>query len=248
MATGRGVHVYVVDSGIEIGHKEFEGRADHFWAAPKLRELDVEDCTGHGTHVAGVIAGKNTGVAKKALLHDVRVIGCKDESSNSDIIMALDHILQQHDRATPGVVNLSLGPDSKNAGPKRSAALDAAIQSVIAAGITVVAAAGNDAINGCDMTPAGTEGVITVGASNEFDYRASFSNFGPCVSVFAPGTEVISAKVGGGHSNKRGTSQASPFVAGVVAQYLQGNPSALPAEVLKALQDAASRDVLKSTN
>jgi subtilisin family serine protease len=249
IATGKGVNAYILDSGIDTTHREFEGRAKSVYSTRGMDEADQPaDCTGHGTHVAGVIGGKNSGVAKQVNLLSVRVIGCKDDSLNSDIIVAIDWIVKNH--VKPAIINMSLGPRLGADGnyPRRSSTLDSAIQSAIQAGITVVAAAGNDERDGCTTSPAGTEGVLAVGAANEYGYRSSFSNFGPCVAVFAPGNGIISSAPGDTYANRRGTSQAAPFVSGVAAQYLQAFPEASPADVQRAIQDAASKDVLKSTN
>ena len=240
--TGKDVNIYVIDSGVDINHQEFSGRARHAYVANFLKS-DAEDCSGHGTHVAAIAAGLNTGVAKQANIHSIRVIGCNDDSLNSEIINAIEWISRNHRK--PAIISMSLGPRVDDDGTyPRSELMDAAIATAIRTGITVIVAAGNDNRDCCTGSPAGTQGVITVAASNEEDQRASFSNYGPCVSLFAPGNNIVSAKPGNRYVSKRGTSQATPFAAGVAALYLEANPAATPSEVMAALKQAAAQNTI----
>lgn len=198
---------------------------------------------GHGTHVAGIVAGTNVGVAKLANIHALRVIGCDDSSSNSEIIAAIEWVTANHER--PAVINLSLGPQRQQNGQyPASPAMAASLQETMNSGVIVVAAAGNDATNACSGAPAGVEGVITVAATDRNDNRASFSNYGNCVSIFAPGVDIISAQAGGTYVLKSGTSQAAPFVTGVVALYLERNPGASQMDVMNALRSAAVQRIV----
>ena len=240
--TGNGVNVYILDSGIDPSHSEFTGRAQSVYVAEFLKSSGY-DCSGHGTHVAGIIGGRNVGVAKRASLNSVRVVGCKDESMNSEVVRALEWVTANHKK--PAVINMSLGPKLNAQGvyPK-SEAMDNAIQNAFRNGIAVFVAAGNDATNPCGSSPAGSPNAITIACSNEADTRSSFSNHGPCVSFFAPGNNIVSAKAGGGYEKKRGTSQSTPFAVGVAALYLEMNPGASPSQLLDGMKSAAVKGVI----
>ena len=198
-STGKGVNIYIVDSGVDAKHLgnnplsliiiEFEGRARVVFVAPGLLEsknrMPLSDCSGHGTEVASVAAGKLSGVAKHANILALQVLSCDGQGRNSDLIAALEWIAANYEH--PGIINLSLG------GP-RSATLDMAVEAVIARGIPVVVAAGNDGANACEFSPAHLPLSMTVGASTQTDERAEFSNYGKCVKIFAPGHEIQVAK------------------------------------------------------
>ncbi|KAJ3362844.1 hypothetical protein GGF32_005245 [Allomyces javanicus] len=250
--TGRGVHIYVIDSGISSFHPEYapNGRAELAYTvssiSPETRNAGP-DCTGHGSNVAAIAAGLNVGVAKAAAVHAVRVLGC-EETTNADVVEAIDWVVTHHQR--PAVINLSLGPQPNESGRySRVHSIDDSIARAIASGITVVVAAGNDQLDCCGGSPAGADGAIVVGATtlnpdNKRDIRASFSNFGPCVTLSAPGMDIISAAGANGappgtYAMLRGTSQAAPYVTGVVAQLLQAFPDLKPAEVAAALRKLA---------
>ena len=236
VATGQGVNAYVIDSGIRADHQEFGGRvlggASFVPGMPAL-----EDCIGHGTHVAGTIGGSTYGVAKAVNLWSVRVFDCSGSAPWSYIIDALDWVLINHQK--PAVINMSLS------GGKLEAA-DLAVQSAIDAGINVVVAASNNNDNACLYSPASAPEAITVGATTSNDVRAGFSNWGTCVDIFAPGQGITAAW----HTSPTdtnsisGTSMASPHVAGAVALYLEQHPNALPGHVTEALRAQASRDKL----
>ncbi len=227
VATGQGVSVYVIDTGIRRTHREFAGRAFHgFSAFNDGRGSD--DCNGHGTHVAGTIGGSVYGVAKDVRLYAVRVLDCGGSGSYSGIIAGVDWVTQN--ARLPAVANMSLGGGA-------SAALDQAVRASVAAGIVYAVAAGNDNASACAYSPARVAEALTVGATTSSDRRSSFSNYGTCVDIFAPGSSIQSAWYTGDTAVRTlsGTSMASPHVAGVAALYLESNPNATPPQVLDAL-------------
>jgi hypothetical protein len=237
--TGANVNVYVVDTGILGEHREFGGRVSTGFNAI-ADGGSTSDCNGHGTHVAGIIGGSTFGVATAATLTPVRVLDCTGEGSLSALLAGLDWILQDHASSPgPAVVNMSLGGGA-------SSALDAQVNKLLVAGITTVVAAGNSNADACLSSPARVPGVLTVGASTELDERASFSNYGTCVDLFAPGLNIVSASNDGPTSAMMtsGTSAAAPFVAGVAALALEKYPEATPGNVTQTLLSEATLDVL----
>ena len=218
-ATGAGVTVYVIDTGIETGHWDFGGRA---WAGFDALGGSGQDCNGHGTHVAGTVGGATYGVAKSVGLVAVRVLDCGGWGTWADVIAGIDWVAWNH--ATPAVANLSLGGGANQA-------VDDAIQNLVWSGVTVAVAAGNSADDACWYSPARAPDALTVGASNQWDGQAWFSNYGSCVDLYAPGEGITSAWLYGGTNTIDGTSMASPHVAGAAALYLEGNPWASPATV-----------------
>jgi subtilisin family serine protease len=234
--TGRGVNVYVIDSGIRRTHREFQGRAVAAFDAMGDGQ-NANDCQGHGTHVAGTIGGATYGVARDARLYSVRVLGCDNRGTWSGIIAGVDWVTANH--VKPAVANMSLGGDV-------TLALDQAVKNSIAAGVTYVVAAMNENRDACNVSPARAENTITVGATTDSDGRASFSNYGACVNIFAPGFGITAAGFTSDDATavKSGTSMAAPHVAGVAALYLEANPNATPAEVSRAILGAATADQL----
>ena len=231
-SAGVGTHVYVIDSGVRATHIELAGRVMvGFSALGGLGETD--DCNGHGTHVAGTIAGTTYGVAKLATIHPVRVLSCSGTASNEQVIAGIDWVTANHQ--SPAVANMSLGGG-------RSVALNQAVARSVASGVTYVIAAGNASRDACATSPASTPEAITVGATDSSDELASFSNFGPCVDLLAPGADIISAwnRSDTATYTASGTSMASPHVAGTAALYLGLHPSATPAEVAAALTSGAT--------
>lgn len=226
-ATGAGVHVYVVDSGIDLTHPEFEGRI----AAGAGVGGDAGDCDGHGTHVAGTIASNRHGMAPGATLHPVRVLDCGGAGRLSTVLAGIDWVA---DNARAGsVVNLSVGG-------LRSTALDSAIAELSGKGHVVVVAAGNDGQDACRFSPAAAPAAVAVGAVDSSDRAAPYSNRGTCVDIYAPGTNVLSTRMGGGQPRSAsGTSMASPHVAGAAAVYWSLHPGVSSRQVRGALLSQA---------
>jgi subtilisin family serine protease len=233
---GEGVSVYILDTGIRTTHVEFGGRA--FAGFTAISDgLGTNDCGGHGTHVAGTVGSRAYGVAKAVTLYSVRVIDCNGYAAYSNVIAGIDWITKN--RSLPAVANMSLR------GPK-SSTVNAAIQSSIAAGVVYVVAAGNDAADACNYSPASTPEALTVGATNTTDVMETYSNFGSCVDLYAPGRLITStwATSDTAWQNSSGTSMASPHVAGAAALYLSANPTATPAQVAAALTTSATSGVI----
>ena len=229
---GAGVRAYVVDTGVLTSHLDFEGRTlDGFSAIADGQ--GTNDCNGHGTHVAGTIAGTTYGVAKLATIVPVRVLDCNGSGYLSSVIAGLDWVAQTSAPGEPAVVNLSLGGGT-------SSSLDSAVENLVSRGLTVVVAAGNSAISACNASPARTPGALTIAASDISDGFASFSNFGSCVDMSAPGVSVTSAWISSNTSTAvlSGTSMAAPHVAGLVA-VLMTNGYMQPSEVEFRLESAA---------
>ena len=230
--TGAGVHAYIIDTGIRATHADFGGRVSGGFTAIADGN-GTNDCHGHGTHVAGTVAGSTWGVAKSAALHPVRVLACNGSGSTSGVIAGVDWVTQNH--ASPAVANMSLGGGA-------SSALDTAVRNSIASGVAYALSAGNDNANACSSSPARTLEALTVGATTSSDARASFSNFGTCVDLFAPGNGITSAWYTSNTAitSLSGTSMASPHVAGALALYLQTDPTATAAEAHQAVIDLAT--------
>lgn len=232
---GRGVHVYIVDTGISP-HDEFGRRLSDTGFNTLLDGRGTTDCNGHGTHVAGTAAGSMSGVATGATLVPVRVMDCTGRGSLSDILQGLDWIAAHGQR--PGVVNLSLGSSG-------SSALDEGVTRLVNAGFTVSVSAGNSNTDACNQSPARAPSALTVASSTPTDARSGFSNFGRCVDLFAPGTNISSAAASDPHGWRilSGTSMASPHVAGAAALLLQERPKLTPAQVASQMlyQGTASR-------
>nr|WP_324256873.1 S8 family serine peptidase [Cellvibrio fontiphilus] len=237
--TGAGVNVYVIDSGIRADHQEFTGRvAGGVSFANNPSALD--DCTGHGTHVAGTIGGNMFGVAKEVTLWSVRVFDCSNTTSWSQILAGLEWVIANHQR--PAIINMSLGGSRFNS-------INLAVDNAVSAGISVVVAAGNSNEDACNTSPASANSALTVGASTLTDSRADFSNWGSCVDLFAPGQYISSSwhTSTTAINSQSGTSMAAPHVAGAVALYLQQQPQATPAQVAQALVDNANKSKLLNT-
>jgi len=234
--SGAGVTAYVVDTGTRLTHTEFGRRASSGYDFVDS-DTNAADCAGHGTHVSGTIGGTTYGVAKAVKLVAVRVLDCDGSGWASDIVDGLDWVIA--DKSGPSVVNLSLGGIAY-------APLDAAVERTVAAGITVVVAAGNDGTDACESSPARAPHAITVAATDSDDQRAWWSNQGDCVDLFAPGVEIESASNSSNTASESmsGTSMASPLVAGVVARYLQAHPKDTPAQVASALAASSTKDVV----
>jgi aqualysin 1 len=228
--TGSGVRVYIIDTGIRYSHNDFGGRA---FSGYDAFGGNGSDCNGHGTHVAGTVGGSTYGVAKSVRLHSVRVLNCNGSGTISGIVAGVNWVT--NNRIRPAVANMSLGGGA-------STSLDNAVNNSINAGVTYVVAAGNSNANACNYSPARVSAAITVGSTTSSDARSSFSNFGTCVNIFAPGTSITSAwhTSNSATNTISGTSMAAPHVAGVAALYLQGSPSAAPSTVRSTIYNNAT--------
>ncbi|MFC6239658.1 S8 family peptidase [Longivirga aurantiaca] len=247
-ATGAGVTVFVLDTGIRFTHTTFGGRASTGYDAITAGG-SAADCQGHGTHVAGTVGGSSFGVAKAVTLKAVRVLDCTGNGTDAQVIAGIDWVTSQK-TASPGVpmvANMSLGGDP-------SQPLDDAVRASIAAGVTYTLAAGNDNTDGCaTFSPARVAEGVTVGATTRSDARANYSNYGACLDLFAPGGDglfagIVSASYTSdtGSTSKSGTSMAAPHVAGAAALLLQQSPNLTPAQVRDALVGQATTGVVGS--
>lgn len=239
-ATGQGVTAYVVDTGIAAGHAEFTGRLGTGYDAVDGGAPD--DCNGHGTHVAGTVGGTTYGVAKSVRLVGVRVLGCDGSGTTSGVVAGIDWVTADHAAGAPAVANMSLGGGA-------STAIDTAVRNSIADGVTYAVAAGNGnsagvAQDACASSPARVPAALTVGATDRTDRAASFSNYGRCLDLFAPGVGITSAWHTGATaaSTISGTSMATPHVAGVAALYLSVDRAATPAAVATRVNSTATAD------
>lgn len=233
-ATGAGVNIYIVDGGIRYTHSEFGGRA-HF--AYDALGGNGSDCNGHGTGVAGIAGGSVHGVAKASTIWSVRVFPCSGSTPLSTILAGVDWVTAHH--KSPAVANLSLGAGT-------APILDSAVSKSIQSGVTYVVAAGNSGVDACTSSPAKVKTAITVGAIDVTDLRPSWSNYGSCVALFAPGVNVPAADYYSDASlaNWNGTSMAAPYVAGAAALYLSEHPTASPATVRNALTSNTTNSLL----
>jgi aqualysin 1 len=242
---GEGVNAYVIDTGILPTHWEFRGHASAIYDALGNEGTIGVDCNGHGSHVAGIIGGRTFGVAKNVRLFSVRVLNCQGTGSWSDVINGVNfvtwHSRQPAQQGTPAVANMSLGGETNRAA-------DAAVRNSIRAGVVYVVAAGNGNSDAAAYSPAGVSEAITVGATNQYDARAEFSNYGPTLDLFAPGVSIPSAWIGNDLmiATASGTSMAAPQVAGVVALYLQDHRTATPAAVRSALVGNSTTGVVSN--
>ena len=234
--TGAGAHVYVIDSGIRTSHQEFGGRASV--AFDNVGDGgNGEDCFGHGTHVASVVGGQTFGVAKAAQLHSVRIFNCSNGGSSiTKLVQAIDFITGEHQNPAVALLSVSIATSSTS--------VDTAVRNSIAAGITYVVAAGNGPFDAATRSPARVTEAITVGATDNTDARAVFSNYGSSLDLFAPGVNVPGADWLGDTSNttRDGTSMSAAHAAGVAARYLEKNPLASPAAVAASVVGNATYD------
>ena len=229
---GSGVTAFVIDTGVLNTHNEFGGRASSGYDFID-NDYDATDCNGHGTHVAGTIGGSTYGVAKNVNVVGVRVLNCSGSGSNSGVIAGINWV--KNNASGPAVANMSLGGGA-------SQATDDAVNAAVAAGITFVVAAGNDNSNACNYSPARAADAITVGSTTSNDSRSSFSNYGTCLDIYAPGSSITSSWYTSNSATNTisGTSMASPHVAGVAALYLDENPNLSPAQVTNLLATRAT--------
>lgn len=240
--TGAGVHVYMFDTGIRFSHVEFGGRASAYYDAIGDGQ-NGNDCNGHGTHTSGTVggglSGQTTGVANGVTLHSVRILDCAGSGTSAQFLAGLDYVTANH--TNPAVASMSVGFNGI------VTTVDTAVRNMIASGVTTVVAAGNSSQDACNFTPSRVTEAIVVAASDSKDGRASFSNSGACVDLYAPGVAVWSAWYTADNALQRldGTSMATPHVSGVAALYLQSNPGASPATVQSFIVNNATAGVIQ---
>ncbi|MBT2418140.1 S8 family peptidase [Streptomyces sp. ISL-22] len=237
-AAGQGVTAYVIDTGVRITHSDFGGRASYGYDAID-NDNTAQDGHGHGTHVAGTVAGNAYGVAKKAKIVGVRVLNNSGQGTTAQVVAGIDWVARN--AVKPAVANMSLGGGADTA-------LDTAVRNAIASGVTFAVAAGNESTNASTRSPARVTEAITVGATTSSDAKASYSNYGSVLDLFAPGSSITSAWNSSDSATNTisGTSMATPHVAGAAALYLAANPSATPSQVATALTSAATTGVVTS--
>jgi subtilisin family serine protease len=239
-ATGSGVKAYIIDTGIRATHTEFAGRVISGFTAIN-DGLGTNDGNGHGTHVSGTVGGSTYGVAKNVTLVAVRVLDSSGNGTNSGVISGVDFVTSDHQAGQPAVANMSLGGGL-------SSALDTAVANSISDGVTYAIAAGNSNVDACTTSPADVASAITVGATTSTDARSSFSNFGTCLDIFAPGSSITSSWNTSDTATNTisGTSMATPHVTGVAALFLETNPTASPATVTAAIINSSTLNKVTS--
>jgi uncharacterized protein (TIGR03437 family) len=239
---GSGVKAYIVDTGINIAHNEFGGRAINGFDAVD-NTLPAADCNGHGTHVSGTVGGSTYGVAKGVTLVAVRVLDCAGSGTTAGVIAGVNWVATDHLAGQSAVANMSLGGGV-------SQTLDDAVAAAIADGVTFGVAAGNETADACGGSPSRVASAITVGSTTSTDARSSFSNFGTCVDIFAPGSSITSSWYSSNTATNTisGTSMATPHVVGAAALYLSANPGASPATVTSALITNSTPNKVTSPN
>ncbi|MFC9591865.1 S8 family serine peptidase [Streptomyces sp. NPDC056944] len=237
-SAGQGVTAYIIDTGVRITHSDFGGRASYGYDAID-NDNTAQDGHGHGTHVAGTVAGSSYGVAKKAKIVGVRVLDDSGSGTTEQVVAGIDWVTQN--AVKPAVANMSLGGGVDSV-------LDQAVRNSIASGVTYAVAAGNETDNAANHSPARVAEAITVGATTSTDAKASYSNYGSGLDLFAPGSSITSSWNGSDSATNTisGTSMATPHVVGAAALYLADNPTATPAQVSAALVSAATPNVVTS--
>ncbi|WP_340105377.1 S8 family serine peptidase [Rhodohalobacter sp. 8-1] len=243
---GSGVESYIIDTGIRYTHEDFQGRVatDYYFDAFDDGQ-NGDDCNGHGTHVAGTVGGAQYGVAKNTNLVAVRVLDCNGSGTFSGVIAGMDWVAQN--ASGPSVANMSLGGGS-------SQSVDDAVQRMYEAGVPIIVAAGNGdrlgrELDACGSSPAGAPSAYTIGATSDNDSKTSWSNYGDCVNMFAPGASITSAWYTSNTAINTisGTSMASPHVAGVAALYLQGNTTATAQQVYDAITEFSTKNIVTNS-
>lgn len=234
--TASNVHAYVIDTGIRFSHSDFGGRAATGYDAVDLG-TPADDCNGHGTHVSGTVGGSSYGVAKGVQLVGVRVLNCSGQGTSAQVVAGINWVAAH--AIKPAVANMSLGGGADSA-------IDTAVSNAINAGVTFAIAAGNSNRNACSYSPARVAAAITVGATGINDARASYSNYGTCLDLFAPGTNITSDWYTSDTATNTisGTSMATPHTTGAAALVLAANPSYTPQQVRDALVNNATIGVV----
>lgn len=228
VSTGNSSYVYIIDTGIYSGHSDFAGRVTSGYSAISDGN-GSEDCNGHGTHVAGTIAGSTYGVAKSTRVVAVRVLDCTGSGYSSSVVAGINWVIQSHPGGA-GIINMSLGGAANTA-------IDSAVADATAAGLTVVVAAGNNSADACSYSPARAPSALTIGAIDSTDAQASYSNYGSCVDLWAPGTSITSDWIGSSTATRTisGTSMATPHVAGLAARLAQAFPGISSSAIVSKL-------------
>jgi len=233
-STGAGVYAYIIDTGIQTSHSQFGGRAAVSYDA---LGGNGQDCNGHGTHVAGTVGSTTYGVAKAVNLRAVRVLDCAGSGTWTQVIAGMDWVRVNH--ANPSVANMSLGG-------AYSASVNTAATNLVNSGVFLAVAAGNSNADACNSSPSSAPGTITVAASDSSDVRASFSNYGGCVDIYAPGVNITSTWMGSSTNTISGTSMASPHVAGVGALYKATYGNAAASTIISWMTTNATANVITS--
>lgn len=229
---GTGVRAYIIDTGIQTNHPQFGGRASAVYDA---LGGNGQDCNGHGTHVAGTVGSASYGVAKNVYLRAVRVLDCNGSGSNSGVIAGMDWV--RTNAIKPAVANMSLGGSY-------SATVNTAATNLANSGVLLAVAAGNSSADACNSSPSSASGTITVAASTSSDARASYSNYGGCVDIYAPGSSITSTWINSGTNTISGTSMATPHVTGVAALYKASFGDAATSTVISWLTGNATTGVI----
>lgn len=242
---GEGVDVYTIDTGINVDHSDFEGRAS--WGKTIPTNDADKDGNGHGTHCSGTIAGKKYGVAKKANIYAVKVLRSSGSGTMADVVQGVEWAVEAHLKKSKkgkkgfkgSVANMSLGGG-------KSKTLEDAVNAGVDAGLHFAVAAGNDNSDACGSSPAAAEKVVTVGASTLADERAYFSNYGECTDIFAPGLNILSTWIGSNHAVNTisGTSMASPHIAGLLAYFVSLQPSKDSAFAVDFTPEKVKKDMI----
>lgn len=233
LSTGRGVRAYVIDTGVRASHPDISGRVVGGYDFVD-NDTDPDDCNGHGTAIAGIIGGKVHGVAKDVTIVPVRVLSCYGSGTVSGVIAGIDWVARNH--VKPATAILALGGGA-------NASLDDAVNNLLDSGVSVSVPAGSSNSGACNYSPARVRGALTVAASDHNDFRASFTNWGPCVDLFAPGVGITTIWHTGGSRTLSGTSFATAHVTGVAALYLEFHPGATAPQVHDAIVRNATRTI-----
>ena len=241
------IHTYIVDTGIDISHWEFGGRAN--WGANFVDNQDI-DCNSHGTHVAGLIGSQNYGVCVDAKMYAVKVLDCRGSGSLSGVIKGIEWVYKQHleksnvssSKIVKSVINMSLGGGS-------STALNRAVEMCVKnnQNFYVIVAAGNENQDACKVSPAGAKNILTIMASDKNDNRAWFSNWGQCANIYSPGVDIESTIPGNKYAVYSGTSMATPVMVGVFNHYLDMYPNKNMEDMIRLVDKLSSKNIIQGS-